>query len=495
MSALTDSTFLGLDLGTSELKALLIDAEQRTIASAGAKLSVQRPHPLWSEQSPHAWWAALETVMDQLSHQCPQALQRLAGIGLSGQMHGAVLLNGDHQVLRPAILWNDGRSAEECKTLQTTVSDLGAITGNLAMPGFTAPKLLWVRTHEPHCFEQTRLVLLPKDWLRLMLSGEAVSEMSDAAGTLWLDTGRRAWSPTMLHACGLNETHMPRLVEGSEVSGYLLPEWSERWGLPKGVPIAGGAGDNAASAIGMGLIKPGTGFVSLGTSGVVFVCGDAFAPNPAQAVHAFCHALPGGWHQMSVMLSAASAVTWATRVMGFEHESDLMSAASSVDGSGQAEAPLFLPYLSGERSPLNNPWATGSWQGLTSQHERSHMAYAVAEGVGFGLLEGMQTLHNSTSLQALSLVGGGARSDWWAQLLADIFNVSLNIHAGAETGAALGAARLGYLAAGGHVDAVCSVPEVAKTYAPRTQHQATLRKRYARFKELRSLVSPSYTPR
>lgn len=493
MPSLKDSTFIGLDLGTSELKALLIDAQQKTIATVGAKLTVQRPQPLWSEQAPTDWWNALEDVMDQLSRQHPEALSRVAGIGLSGQMHGAVLLDGAHNVLRPAILWNDGRSGEECRELEVCVPLLSEITGNLAMPGFTAPKLLWVKAHEPACFAQTRKVLLPKDWLRLKLTGEAVSEMSDAAGTLWLDTGRREWSSTMLRACGLDETHMPRLVEGSEVSGYLLHEWTERWGMPKSVPVAGGAGDNAASAIGMGLVKPGDGFVSLGTSGVVFVCGDAYAPNPSQAVHAFCHAIPGCWHQMSVMLSAASAVSWATRILGFEHESELMSAASTIDDTSRALAPIFLPYLSGERSPLNNPLATGSWQGLTSQHARADLAYAVAEGVGFGLLDGMQTLHSGQPLQALSLVGGGARSDWWAQLLADTFDVQLNIHAGAETGAALGAARLGYLAAGGDLEAVCYVPEVAKTYLPAANRQVTLQARYARFKALRALVSPSYT--
>ena len=492
MATITDHTFLGLDLGTSELKALLIDAQQQVIASVGAKLTVQRPHPLWSEQSPMQWWTALEAVMDQLKHEHSAALHRVAGIGLSGQMHGAVLLDEQSQVLRPAILWNDGRSGSECKSLHDLVPDLSRITGNLAMPGFTAPKLLWVRAHEPECFAQTRKVLLPKDWLRLKLSGEAVSDMSDAAGTLWLDTGRRAWSQAMLEACGLTEAHMPRLVEGSAISSHLLPEWSARWGLPKDVPIAGGAGDNAASAVGMGLVKPGQGFVSLGTSGVVFVCGESFAPNPEQAVHAFCHALPNSWHQMSVMLSAASAVTWATRLLGFGHEGELIHAASTLDDGGRTRAPVFLPYLSGERSPLNNPLATGSWQGLTSHHERADLAYAVAEGVGFGLLDGMLTLQGNQQLKALSLVGGGARSGWWAQLLADTFNVSLNVHSGAETGAALGAARLGYLAAGESIEAVCSVPDIAQTYVPQASAHKALQARFDRFHQLRRWISPSY---
>jgi xylulokinase len=270
--------FLGLDLGTSELKALLLSDQHQVIATARAPLTVQRPQPLWSEQDPADWWAALETVMDTLHAEHPQALGRLRGIGLSGQMHGATLLGKNDAVLRPAILWNDGRSGPQCEQLTRDVPQLAAITGNLAMPGFTAPKLQWVREHEPELFARTRRVLLPKDWLRLMLTGEAVSEMSDAAGTLWLDVGRRDWSDTMLTATGLTRAHMPRLVEGSEVSATVTPGLCRRWGLPDGVPVAGGAGDNAASAVGMGLVRPGEGFVSLGTSGVVFVSGADFQP-------------------------------------------------------------------------------------------------------------------------------------------------------------------------------------------------------------------------
>ncbi len=241
--------------------------------------------------------------MQSLRSAHPAELAAVRAIGLSGQMHGAILLDADGAVLRPAILWNDGRSAAQCEALTRAVPHLGEISGNLAMPGFTAPKLLWVREHEPDVFARTVRVLLPKDWLRLRLSGEAVSEMSDAAGTLWLDVGARDWSDELLAATGLTRAHMPRLVEGSEPSARLLPELAKRWGLGGQVVIAGGAGDNAASAVGMGLVEPGQGFVSLGTSGVVFVSTDRFLPNPAQAMHAFCHALPGRWHQMSVMLS------------------------------------------------------------------------------------------------------------------------------------------------------------------------------------------------
>lgn len=477
--------FLGLDLGTSELKALLLSDQHQVIATEREPLKVQHPHPLWSEQNPSDWWAALERVMQRLQRDQPQALARLQAVGLSGQMHGAILLDAEDQVLRTAMLWNDGRSSAQCEQLTRDVPTLSAITGNLAMPGFTAPKLMWVREHEPEVFTRTRRVLLPKDWLRLRLTGEAVSDMSDAAGTLWLDTGRRDWSDHLLAATGLSRAQMPRLVEGSEVSAHVLPALCQRWGLPGRVPVAGGAGDNAASAVGMGLVRPGQGFVSLGTSGVVFVSSSTFQPNPAQALHAFCHALPGRWHQMSVMLSATGAVNWACSVLGFGDVPDLMGAAQTLDQDAQRQAPLFLPYLDGERSPHNDPLATGAWAGLRAAHGRASLAYAVVEGVGFGLLEGLETLPASDPpLQRLSLVGGGSRSAWWARLLADTLNLTLTVHQDAASGAALGAARLAWLCAGGNEDQVCTTPPVLKTFQPDAARHQALRIRRQRFLSL-----------
>lgn len=474
--------YLGLDLGTSELKALMLSDRHQVIATARSPLTVQRPQALWSEQDPAAWWHALEAVMDQLQREHPYALNALRGIGLSGQMHGATLLDENDAVLRPAMLWNDGRSGAQCEQLTRDVPNLAAITGNLAMPGFTAPKLQWVREHEPAVFARTRRVLLPKDWLRLKLTGEAVSDMSDAAGTLWLDVGRRDWSDAMLAATGLGRAHMPRLVEGSDVSAQLLPALCKRWGLPDQVPVAGGAGDNAASAVGMGLVRPGQGFVSLGTSGVVFVSGAAFEPNPAQALHAFCHALPDRWHVMSVMLSAASAVTWATTMLGFENEAALLAAAATLSADEQPSAPIFLPYLSGERSPHNNPLASGAWTGLRAQHSRAHLAYAVAEGVGFGLLDGLRTIPaTQPPLHTLSLVGGGSRSAWWAQQLADTFGLTLTVHQDSESGGAMGAARLAWLATGGALDAVCTTPPVLQSFTPNVARHAALQARHAHF--------------
>ncbi len=312
--------FLGIDLGTSEVKALLLDERHCIVASAGQRLTLQRPQPRWSEQNPADGWQATDLALQRLAAERPAAMAAVQAIGLSGQMHGAVLLDAAGDVLRPAMLWNDGRSDAECRALEAAVPHLRETTGNRAMPGFTAPKLAWVRTHEPKLFERVRSVLLPKDWLRLQLTGERASDMSDASDTLWLDVGRRQWSPEVLAATGLGLEQMPRLVEGSEVSGRLHPAMAARWRLTPGIAVAGGGGDNAASAVGIGAVRAGRGFVSLGPSGVIFLSADRFRPNPAQALHAFCHALPRAWHQMSVMLSAASALRWVRELLGLESE-------------------------------------------------------------------------------------------------------------------------------------------------------------------------------
>jgi xylulokinase len=488
--------YLGIDLGTSEIKLLLLSASHHIEAVARAPLTIQRPQPLWSEQHPDDWWAALDAAMAQLAASHPEAMRQVRGIGLSGQMHGAVLLDAAEQVLRPAILWNDGRSGPQCAALTDAVPGLAEITGNLAMPGFTAPKLLWVREHEPAVFERVARVLLPKDFLRLRLTGEAISDLSDASGTLWLDVGARDWSDVMLGACGLGREHMPRLVEGSAPAGQLNAELAARWGLPAGVVVAGGGGDNAASAIGMGAVAPGQGFVSLGTSGVIFVTSDRFRPNPSSAMHAFCHALPGQWHQMSVMLSAASALPWAAQLTGAADVGALMAQAASLDAAQRARAPLFLPYLSGERTPHNNPLAQGVLFGLTHAHGPADIAWAVLEGVSFGLLDGFHSLQLPADARPaeLSLVGGGARSALWAQLLASLLDTPLVVHEGSEAGGALGAARLGWLAAGGALAEVCPAPAgQGQRFEPDAAQRAAMLPRYDRFRALYPVLAPHFS--
>lgn len=476
--------YLGLDLGTSEIKAVVIDDRGQILASEGEPLTVQRPHPLWSEQNPTDWWQATQRVMARLRHKIPQRWGEIIAIGLSGQMHGAVLLNREDRILRPAILWNDARCAEECEELTRNAPQLHQIAGNLAMPGFTAPKLLWVARHEPEIFSQLATVLLPKDYLRWMMSGDKVSDMSDSAGTLWLDVAKRDWSDSLLAACGLSRDMMPRLIEGNEPSGYLKADIAREWGLSDSVVIAGGGGDNAASAVGIGAINPGDGFISLGTSGVLFAVNDCYRPNPQSAVHAFCHALPHRWHQMSVMLTAASALRWLCQLLG-TNETTLLSEVSQLSRSEQRLAPIFLPYLSGERTPHNDPLATGTFHGMTHATDRAALGYAVLEGVTFGITDGLTVLQAAgTQLTQASLIGGGARSLWWGQLMADTLNLPIVTHSGGEAGGALGAARLGWLAAGGDELRVCTKPPIDQRFIPDINRQDALFSRLERFRLL-----------
>lgn len=477
--------YLGIDLGTSEVKLLLLDESGRVVGQAGTPLTVSRPQPLWSEQDPQQWWQATQDAVARLRLGHPEAFARVRAIGLSGQMHGAVLLGPRDEVLRPAILWNDGRSHAECAELTERASALHAIAGNLAMPGFTAPKLLWVRRHEPALFEQVRTVLLPKDYLRLCLSGDKVSEPSDAAGTLWLDVAARDWSDELLAACGMSRRQMPRLVESNQPSGTLRPEIARAWGLGGEVIIAGGAGDNAASAIGIGAVNPGDGFISLGTSGVLFVVNDRYSPNAASAVHAFCHALPRRWHQMSVMLSAASCLKWFTGLCGARDEAALLADVAALPAAALAQAPIFLPYLAGERTPHNDPFAKGLFFGLGHETTQALCGYSVLEGVAFGLADGLAALQAcGTEVARLSLVGGGARSALWARLIADVLGVEIEVHAGGEAGGALGAARLAWMAAGGKEADVCRKPDVDVRHTPDPERHAALRQRLHRYREI-----------
>ena len=350
--------YLGMDIGTSGVKAVLVNEAGAIVATASCELALSHPAPLWSEQDPDAWVEAAIRAVDHLAAAHPRETAQVRGIGLAGQMHGATLLGADGRPLRPAILWNDGRSHAECAELERRCPSLHAIAGNLAMPGFTAPKLLWVARHEPEVFAKLAKVLLPKAYVRYRLTGEMVEDMSDAAGTLWLDVGRRDWSETMLQATGLDLHHMPRLVEGSEASALLSPDFARRWGMAPGVVVAGGAGDNAASAIGLGAIAPGDAFLSLGTSGVLFRVTERFAPAPRSAVHAFCHALPGLWHQMGVMLSAAASLAWLARILATPESALLASLGEAVERPSPVQ---FLPYLDGERTPHNDAAAAGAF--------------------------------------------------------------------------------------------------------------------------------------
>lgn len=469
--------FLGIDIGTSGVKAIVLGAKGHVIAQASSALTVQRPHPLWSEQDPASWWNSTQAAVLAL----PADLRaRVEAVGVAGQMHGATLLGADDRPLRPAILWNDGRSHAECAALEATVPELRAISGNIAMPGFTALKLAWVRAREPEIFAATRSVLLPKDYVRLLMTGEKVSDMSDSAGTLWLDVARRDWSDELLSATGLHRSHMPRLVEGSAMGGSLLPEVAARWGMAS-VPVAGGAGDNAAGAIGVGVVHDGDALLSLGTSGVIFVATDRLRANPGGAVHAFCHCLPGLWHQMSVHLSAAVCLDWAAAMMHLSVP-DLLAAAET-EGAGQGKE-LFLPYLSGERTPHNDPHVRGAFLGLGHDSNAGRMAAAVLEGVAFAHADGLAALQAAgTRIESLSVIGGGARSAWWGRIIASALNVRLDYLAGGEVGPALGAARLAQIAATGADPAsICTRPPVRESILPDPELAERLAPKLARFR-------------
>ncbi|MGY3870466.1 xylulokinase [Aeromonas crassostreae] len=434
--------YIGIDLGTSGVKAILLGEQGEVLASSTEPLNVSRPYPLWSEQDPEFWWQATDRAMKALGEQ--HSLKEVKALGIAGQMHGATLLDSKQQVLRPAILWNDGRSGEECALLEAKVENSRAITGNLMMPGFTASKLLWVERHEPDIFAQINKVLLPKDYLRLRMTGKFASDMSDAAGTMWLDVERRDWSDTMLDACHLSRQHMPDLYEGSEITGTLKADVAQAWKMPA-VPVVAGGGDNAAGAVGVGMVDAGQAMLSLGTSGVYFAVSDGFRSKPESAVHSFCHALPNRWHLMSVMLSAASCLDWAAKLTGLGTVPELLTAAEQANE--EADVVWFLPYLSGERTPHNNPRAKGVFFGLTHQHGPAELARAVLEGVGYALADGMDVVHScGITPQSVTLIGGGARSPYWRKMLADISGQTLDYRTGGDIGPALGAARLAQIA-------------------------------------------------
>ncbi len=483
-------TFLGLDVGTSSIKALLVDVDQRIVGDVSTPLSLSRPHPLWSEQNPEDWVEGVEAAVGAIRRHAPAAFARLAGVGLSGQMHGATFLDAADAPLRPAILWNDGRAFAECAELERRIPDFRRRAGNIAMPGFTAPKVLWVAAHEPQVFAATARLLLPKDFVRLRLSGEAVSDMSDASGTLWLDIANRRWDEELLAASGLARSHMPRLVEGSAVSTVLSPRVASAWGLEgRRIPIAGGGGDNAAAAVGVGAIQPGAGFVSLGSSGVIFSATDRFVSLPERTLHAFCHALPGRWHAMAVMLSAASALAWIAGALGRAGDiGGCVDAAERFARSPEAvaAAPVFLPYLSGERTPHNDAAATGMFAGLRAEHGADALVYAVLEGVAFAFADGVDVLAAAGARpREPMLVGGGARSAFWGQTIADATGLTIDLAAGAEAGAAFGAARLAMLAAGvGDEEAVCRRPPIQRQFVPDAARAALHAPRQRRFRAL-----------
>ena len=451
---------LGIDLSTTGAKALLIDDEGHVVSSATTPLSLSTPHALWSEQNPEDWWNATRTSISRAISDADVSGQSIAAIGLTGQMHGLVLLDQEGSVLRPAILWNDQRCGVECDEIRARVGreKLLKITGNDALTGFTAPKILWVEKHEPDIYRRIRHVLLPKDYIRYKLTGTLAMDKADGSGTMLFDLGQRSWSPEILKALNISAEWLPPTFEGHETTGEVSTEAAELTGLRSGTPVVAGGGDQSAQAIGVGAVRPGTIAVTLGTSGVVFAATEAPLIEPQGRLHAFCHAVAGRWHLMGVMLSAAGSLQWYRDKFACERNFDeLVSEASQIPAG--SEGLIFLPYLSGERTPHPDPLARGAWIGLTTRHGQAHLTRSVLEGVAFGLKDIFDLMREAGlgSIDQVRLSGGGAKSPLWRQILADVLATEL-VTVNTTEGAAYGAALLAGIGAGiwRDADAACA---------------------------------------
>ena len=445
------SILLGLDIGTGGARAIATDEAGTVIAEASAEYPLLTPRPGWTEQRPEDWWRGAREALGQVAARVRER-GAIAGLGLTGQMHGAVFLDERDEVIRPALLWNDQRTEVQCRAITERVGAerLIAIAGNPALTGFQAPKIVWLRDAEPEGYARLRRVLLPKDYARLLLTGEYATDASDASGTLLLDIGRRDWSPEILGALDLPGGWLPRVYEGPEATGQLRREVAEELGLPPGIPIAAGGGDNAAAAVGVGVVEGGLVSSSVGTSGVVFAATEGFSPDPSGRVHAFCHAVPGGYHLMGVTLSAGGSLSWWSETTGRGFDELVAEAEKAPPG---AEGLLFLPHLSGERTPHLDPGARGAFFGLTARHGLGHMTRAVMEGVVFSMRDGLGIMRGlGVPVGGIRATGGGARSPLWRQLQADVYGAPIR-RTTADEGPAYGAALLGGVAAGAFGDA------------------------------------------
>ena len=475
------ASYLGLDLGTSGLRGLLVDRQGNPVAEASRAYETASPADGWSEQDPDNWIAACEAVFAELGTTAPEAFSGVAGIGVSGHMHGAVTLDEAFEPIRPCILWNDTRSHREAAELDGNPA-FRRISANIVFPGFTAPKLLWMANHEPENFARVAHVMLPKDYLVWWLTGKLTSEMSDASGTSWLDVGRRCWSEQLIAASGMKAEQFPRLTEGSEAAGEVRGELASRFSWKTSPVVAGGGADNACAACGIGALKEGQGFVSLGTSGVVLVARDTFSPQPETAVHTFCHAVPGRWYQMGVSLAATDNLNWLAGITGQTPEQLSGGLPSTATGPSRVQ---FFPYLSGERTPHNDPDIRGAFTGLSRLSDRNTLVRAVMEGVSFAMRDCLESLRaTGAAPPSLMAVGGGSRSDFWLSTLANTLNLPIEVPEKGDFGAALGAARLAIAAAeGGDAASIMTRPGIARTIEPDTALVPVYESAYGKFSE------------
>ncbi len=475
---------LGIDIGTSGAKALVCDEHGKVVATAMAEYPLLTPYALWSEQNPADWWGGVQTAVKEIATKVDAS--QIAAIGLTGQMHGAVFLDKDDSVIRPALLWNDQRTAAECAEITERVgaARLIELAGNPALTGFQAPKILWLRNHEPENYARLAQVLLPKDYIRFLLTGERAADASDAAGTLLLDLRQRDYSAEILEKLELKREWLPRVMEGPEVTGHLKPEVAQALGLPSRLPVIAGGGDNAAAAVGTGVVRAGVVSSSIGTSGVIFAHSDSIAFDPKGRLHTFCHAVPGKYHLMAVTLSAGGAFRWLRDTLGAKSYDDMTKSAEGVPVG--AEGLIFLPYLTGERTPHLDPLASGAFIGLTARHTQAHLIRAVMEGVVYSLRDGLEIMRDlNVPIQQIRATGGGGRSAFWRQMQADIYGGEV-VTLTAEEGPAYGAALLGGVGAGTFKDVNEAVSKCVATNSstqPDAGRQAKYEKVYAIYRE------------
>lgn len=490
------SLVLGIDTSTTATKAILVDRSGEVKGSASAEYGYDTPRPLWSEQGPEHWWVGTAASVRQVMEETGTSPGEIEAVGLTGQMHGSVLLDGDGEVVRPAILWNDQRTGPECDEMRRRVGRqrLIELTGNDALTGFTAPKLLWVQEHEPENWARVRHVLLPKDYVRHRLTGDYAVDVADGSGTILFDLAARTWSPEILEAVDLDPTLLPGTHEGPDATGKISDEGARATGLLAGTPVVAGGGDQSANAVGVGAIAAGVVALSLGTSGVIFATTEVPNVEPEGRVHAFCHAVPGRWHMMGVMLSAAGSLRWLRDTLAPDTSfDDLVAGAADVPAG--SDGLLFLPYLTGERTPHPDPLARGAFVGLTVRHDLRHLTRAVLEGVAFGLRDGLDLMIASGIAPPLQIraSGGGIRSALWRQILADVLGAEIAV-VGTEEGAAYGASLLAGVGVGWFdtVDqAAAKVIEVEPVATPSSDRE-TYHAAHSRFAALYPALSPTF---
>lgn len=480
--------FLGIDLGTSAIKLLLVDQKGEVIAPASHPVPMLDSPAGYSEQDPESWWRALLEAARKLRTSNPGAYASIQAIGLSGQMHGAVLLDKDLKVLRPAILWNDSRSQAECEVLKQTVPDIAEIAGVSPMPGLTAPKMMWLQAYEREVYANIKYILLPKDYLRLRLCGEIATDLSDAAGTLWFDQAQRQWSEKICHASHTDLSWLPPLVEGTGEAGQLTGSAADALNLASSISIAVGGGDSAVGALGIGAINEGDAFLSLGTSGQILVAKESYKPVPQAHLHSFAHCVPNRWYQMAAMLNGASPMGWFAGTMG----RDIETLLTLVEAISSDKTPLFLPFLTGERTPHNDPDIRGTFYGLTPAMTELDMMRAVVDGIAYSFCDALAVMREAGSdIDRLAAIGGGARSPFVLQTLADVLRLPIVSYQGGDLGPALGAARLAMIATGyATLQNVARKPSEHRIFEPDSGSIDRHQKRLAQFRLLYQSLAP-----